>query len=76
MDEDWEYEELVDEHTNGKCSCHDWMSLQQVVAARCSHSVVAGALRLFAAELDGIAAEGWELAGPDPEEGPLRLVRG
>jgi hypothetical protein len=76
MDEDWEYEELLDEHTTGECNCHDWLSPQQVVAGRGSLSAVADALRLLAAELDGIAAEGWALAEPVPEEGPLRLVRG
>jgi IS5 family transposase len=74
MDEDWAYKELVDEHTNGECNCHDWLALQQVVAGRGSLRAVAGARRVFAAELDGIAAEGWELADPVPEEGPLRLL--
>jgi hypothetical protein len=75
MDEDWEYEELVDEHTNGECNCHERLSLQQV-AGRGSLSAVAGALRSFAAELVGIAAEGWDLEKPIPEAGALRLVRG
>jgi hypothetical protein len=68
MDEDWAYKELVDEHTNGECNRYDWLALQQVVAGRGSLRAVAGARRVF-------AAEGWELADPVPEEGPLRLLR-
>jgi hypothetical protein len=74
MDETWEYEEL-DEHASGECNCHDVLGLHQVVAGMGSLGAVAGALRSFADELDGLAAEGWELEEPIPEEGTLRLVR-
>lgn len=75
MNEDWEYEELVDEHTTGKCHCHDWLHLPRVVVGMGSLSAVAGALRSFADELDGLAAEGCELEEAVPEEGTLHLVR-
>jgi hypothetical protein len=72
MDEDWDYEEL-DEHTSGDCTCHDELALPQGGAGM--DTLGAGALRSFADQLDGLAAGGWELEGPVPEEGTLRLVR-
>jgi hypothetical protein len=74
MDEDWDYEEL-DEHTSGDCSCHDELALPQGGAGMDTLRAVAGALRSFADQLDGLAAEGWELEAPVPAEGTLRLVR-
>lgn len=73
MSEDWEHQEL-DEHTSGDCTCHDELALPQLVRLG-SLRAVTGALRGFADELDGLAAEGWELEHPVAQDGTLRLVR-